>query len=118
MCNAPVLFVGRAPVANAGAYCVAKAGIEMMSDILRLEMKDWGVNVSIIEPSAFQTGNSVAQYDKPILVVCPIGLLKRVKMHVFTSYKYIWYRKPQANIRHKCYPDPRRWMLALQSTSR
>ncbi|XP_070566617.1 retinol dehydrogenase 7-like [Ptychodera flava] len=46
---------GRFPFVGASAYCISKAGVEMLSDVLRQEMKDWGVSVSIIEPGAFKT---------------------------------------------------------------
>ncbi|XP_070566583.1 retinol dehydrogenase 7-like [Ptychodera flava] len=48
-------FAGRFPFVGASAYCISKAGVEMLSDVLRQEMKDLGVSVSIIEPGAFKT---------------------------------------------------------------
>jgi len=43
-------------IEHTGAYAVSKSGIEMYSDILRLEMKKWDVRVCIIEPQAYRTG--------------------------------------------------------------
>ncbi|XP_077994912.1 retinol dehydrogenase 7-like [Glandiceps talaboti] len=53
---------GRIHLPGGGTYCVSKAGIEMLSDVLRQEMKPWGVNVSIIEPGGFLT--SIAEGTK------------------------------------------------------
>ena len=44
------------PVEGFGAYSVSKHGIEAYSDVLRLEMKKWGVKVITILPTAFKTG--------------------------------------------------------------
>ncbi|XP_063813165.1 short-chain dehydrogenase/reductase family 9C member 7-like [Pseudophryne corroboree] len=38
-----------------GGYCISKFGVEAFSDSLRREMRDFGVKVSIIEPSGFRT---------------------------------------------------------------
>ncbi|XP_065714859.2 retinol dehydrogenase 7-like [Patagioenas fasciata] len=38
-----------------GGYCVSKFGVEAFSDGLRLEMRDFGVKVSVIEPGYFRT---------------------------------------------------------------
>ena len=35
---------------------MSKSAIEKYSDCLRMEMKKWGISVSIIEPVAFRTG--------------------------------------------------------------
>ncbi|NXD30856.1 RDH16 dehydrogenase, partial [Spelaeornis formosus] len=39
-----------------GGYCISKFGVEAFSDSLRRELRPFGVQVSIIEPGAFQTG--------------------------------------------------------------
>ena len=44
------------PTSCLGAYSTSKAGIEAFSDVLRVEMKKWGVKVAIIEPAGFKTG--------------------------------------------------------------
>ncbi|XP_069735767.1 retinol dehydrogenase 16-like [Phaenicophaeus curvirostris] len=38
-----------------GGYCISKFGVEAFSDCLRLEMRNFGVKVSIIEPGYFKT---------------------------------------------------------------
>ncbi|XP_074785634.1 retinol dehydrogenase 7-like [Athene noctua] len=38
-----------------GGYCISKYGVEAFSDSLRLEMRNFGVKVSIIEPGYFKT---------------------------------------------------------------
>ncbi|XP_033733591.1 D-beta-hydroxybutyrate dehydrogenase, mitochondrial-like [Pecten maximus] len=50
---------GRFSWPGASVYSVTKYGIETLSDSLRLEMKKFGVNVSIIEPGQFSAATSV-----------------------------------------------------------
>ncbi|KAM4644001.1 retinol dehydrogenase 16-like [Amazona ochrocephala] len=38
-----------------GGYCISKFGVEAFSDSLRLDMRNFGVKVSVIEPGFFQT---------------------------------------------------------------
>ncbi|NWR55498.1 RDH16 dehydrogenase, partial [Bucorvus abyssinicus] len=38
-----------------GGYCISKFGVEAFSDCLRLEMRSFGVKVSMIEPGFFKT---------------------------------------------------------------
>ncbi|XP_075593991.1 retinol dehydrogenase 16 [Balearica regulorum gibbericeps] len=38
-----------------GGYCISKFGVEAFSDSLRLEMRSFGVKVSMIEPGYFKT---------------------------------------------------------------
>ncbi|NXK15021.1 RDH16 dehydrogenase, partial [Herpetotheres cachinnans] len=38
-----------------GGYCISKFGVEAFSDSLRLEMHNFGVKVSVIEPGYFKT---------------------------------------------------------------
>ncbi|KAM9514605.1 retinol dehydrogenase 16-like [Guaruba guarouba] len=38
-----------------GGYCISKFGVEAFSDSLRLEMRNFGVKVSMIEPGFFET---------------------------------------------------------------
>ncbi|XP_077994385.1 D-beta-hydroxybutyrate dehydrogenase, mitochondrial-like [Glandiceps talaboti] len=47
--------LGSIPVSPCSAYCISKAGVEMFSDVLRQEMLDWDVKVSVIQPAGFQT---------------------------------------------------------------
>ncbi|XP_038075268.1 estradiol 17-beta-dehydrogenase 2-like isoform X1 [Patiria miniata] len=39
-----------------GAYGISKAAAEMFSNVLRLEMKKWGIKVITIHPGGFKTG--------------------------------------------------------------
>ncbi|XP_070566595.1 retinol dehydrogenase 7-like [Ptychodera flava] len=73
---------GRLPFAGASAYCVSKAGLEILSDVLRQELVDWGVTVSIIEPSGFQT--DIAEKDK--LEVIYRNVMDGVNEEIRTSY--------------------------------
>ena len=43
---------------NLGPYCVSKYAVEAFSDVLRQEMCQWGVNVSVIEPGPYDNGIS------------------------------------------------------------
>ena len=36
-------------------YSISKYGVVAFSDVLRREMKPWGVGVSVVEPGGFQT---------------------------------------------------------------
>jgi NAD(P)-dependent dehydrogenase (short-subunit alcohol dehydrogenase family) len=38
-----------------GAYAASKAALEMMADSLRMELKKWNIDVSLIEPGLIQT---------------------------------------------------------------
>lgn len=38
-----------------GAYCASKFALEALTDALRLELRPWGIKVSIIEPGSIQT---------------------------------------------------------------
>ncbi|GCC27043.1 11-beta-hydroxysteroid dehydrogenase type 2-like isoform X1 [Chiloscyllium punctatum] len=46
---------GELPFGGMSAYGASKAALEFFSDILRQEMKPWGVNISIIQPGATKT---------------------------------------------------------------
>ncbi|XP_074663899.1 retinol dehydrogenase 7-like [Strix aluco] len=51
-----------------GGYCISKYGVEAFSDSLRLEMRNFGVKVSIIEPGYFKTMiTSKEKLEDPIL---------------------------------------------------
>ncbi|XP_052802115.1 retinol dehydrogenase 7-like [Mya arenaria] len=49
--------LGRISFEGYGAYGMAKHALMAFSDTLRQEMKKWSVNVSIIEPTGYRTGN-------------------------------------------------------------
>ncbi len=44
---------GRIPTIFGGAYNISKHGMEVESDILRLEMKKFGVTVHVVQPCSF-----------------------------------------------------------------
>ena len=45
--------------AHSAAYCIAKHGVETFSDVLREEMKQFGVSVSIIQPGHFGAATAI-----------------------------------------------------------
>ncbi|RCJ15910.1 short-chain dehydrogenase/reductase [Nostoc sp. ATCC 43529] len=50
-----------------GPYCASKFALEALTDVLRMELQPWEINVSIIEPGAVTTpiwGKSIEQVDK------------------------------------------------------
>ncbi|XP_033733587.1 D-beta-hydroxybutyrate dehydrogenase, mitochondrial-like [Pecten maximus] len=67
---------GRFSWPSGSVYSVTKYGMETLSDSLRLEMKKFGVNVSIIEPGQFSAATSV----------CGPEQLKRLKKEI----DYMW----------------------------
>lgn len=50
-------LLGRITMEGNGAYAISKHALVAFSDTLRQEMKKWGVNVSVIEPTGFSTDN-------------------------------------------------------------
>ncbi|XP_006817981.1 retinol dehydrogenase 7-like [Saccoglossus kowalevskii] len=53
---------GRVPLMGLSAYNISKAGVEIFTDVLRQEMKKWGIKVSLVEPYGFLT--SIISRDK------------------------------------------------------
>lgn len=52
-----------------GAYCASKFAIEALSDVMRLELKDTGIHVSLIEPGPIATRfveHAVSAFDRNI----------------------------------------------------
>ena len=47
---------GRAPVTMEGAYCASKAALESLADVLRVELRPWHIEVSVVEPGPTDTG--------------------------------------------------------------
>ena len=62
VCNAGgrIIFIsstgGRAPVLMEGAYCASKTAIETLADVLRVELRPWHIDVSIVAPGPTDTG--------------------------------------------------------------
>ncbi|MBK9949202.1 MAG: SDR family oxidoreductase [Nitrospira sp.] len=48
-------IAGRSTIPMMGAYSASKFALEAMTDALRLEVQQWGIQVSIIEPGAITT---------------------------------------------------------------
>lgn len=46
---------GRMAVPFTGCYAISKFGMEAFSDALRMELKPWGIHVSLVEPGAVKT---------------------------------------------------------------
>lgn len=49
--------LGRVSVEGNGAYSMSKHALVAYTNTLRLEMKKWGVDVSVVEPTGYYTGN-------------------------------------------------------------
>lgn len=47
---------GRAPVPMEGAYCASKFALEGLADVLRVELRPWHIDVSVVEPGPTDTG--------------------------------------------------------------
>ncbi|WP_122261897.1 SDR family oxidoreductase [Ornithinimicrobium cerasi] len=47
---------GRSPVPLEGAYCASKFALEAIADVLRVELRPWHVDVSVVEPGPTDTG--------------------------------------------------------------
>jgi NAD(P)-dependent dehydrogenase (short-subunit alcohol dehydrogenase family) len=61
--------LGRVTAPFMGAYCITKHGLEAFSDVLRLEMKPFKVQVSTIEPgNYFSSANSNSCKDDLVLM--------------------------------------------------
>ncbi|MGA8048058.1 MAG: SDR family NAD(P)-dependent oxidoreductase [Dermatophilaceae bacterium] len=41
---------GRAPVLMEGAYCASKSALEALADVLRVELRPWHIDVSVVGP--------------------------------------------------------------------
>jgi NAD(P)-dependent dehydrogenase (short-subunit alcohol dehydrogenase family) len=46
---------GRSPTPFLGAYNASKFALEALNDVMRMELRPWGISVSIIEPGAIAT---------------------------------------------------------------
>jgi NAD(P)-dependent dehydrogenase (short-subunit alcohol dehydrogenase family) len=51
-----VSILGRIATPLRSPYCTVKFGVEAFSDCLRLEMRRWGVDVVVVEPGDYTTG--------------------------------------------------------------
>lgn len=48
---------GRMAVPLEGAYCASKFAVEGLADVLRAEVRPWGIGVSVVEPGPTDTGS-------------------------------------------------------------
>ncbi|XP_065510497.1 retinol dehydrogenase 7-like isoform X1 [Caloenas nicobarica] len=89
-----------------GGYCVSKFGVEAFSDSLRLEMRDFGVKVSVIEPGFFRTQVINTQILENSLFSAWEGLPEEIK----ASYGEKYLKEFVAQVRKaqkSCSPDLR-----------
>ena len=56
--------------AHSAAYCITKHGVQTFSDVLRAEMKRFGVAVSIIQPGHFGAATAIIN-PQAVSVPCP-----------------------------------------------
>ncbi len=73
------LSLGKVPIENLGAYCVSKHGVEAYSNVLRLELGKWGIKVSVVQPSGYNTGMK--------LYFLLLYHLKKIEMYFGPSYR-------------------------------
>ena len=89
-------FLSRVTVPGVGAYNVTKFGMKGFNDILRLEMKPFGVKVINVMPGNFTAATNVVQ-DGPELAIITwngadesfrqdYGLEKRDRMHSWLTF--------------------------------
>ena len=66
--------VAKFPVGGVCAYSISKSAVEVFSDCMRLEMRPWGIHVSVIEHLGYKTGNQLLGklkiIDMFICVIC------------------------------------------------
>lgn len=74
---------GRSALPLAGPYCASKHALEGLSDSLRMEVRRWGIAVSIVEPGAVKTpiwDKSLGDVDE---------LRSRAKPELFELYRVL-----------------------------
>lgn len=50
-----------------GAYCASKYALESLADALRMELRPWGIPVSLVEPGPIRTdiwGEILVEHDR------------------------------------------------------
>ncbi|XP_010189717.1 PREDICTED: retinol dehydrogenase 16-like, partial [Mesitornis unicolor] len=65
-----------------GGYCISKYGVEAFSDSLRIEMRHFGVKVSVIEPGFFKTAITDVETARKSL----INIWEKVPKEIKASY--------------------------------
>ncbi|XP_065515747.1 retinol dehydrogenase 16-like [Lathamus discolor] len=69
-----------------GGYCVSKFGVEAFSDSLRLDMRNFGVKVSVIEPGYFQTSITNEENARKQFMVAWEKLPEEIKVAYGENY--------------------------------
>ena len=52
--------VGILPTPFAGSYCASKAGLHMLSDVLRMEVAPFGIDVIVVQPGGVRSTQRTA----------------------------------------------------------
>lgn len=87
-----------------GGYCVSKFGVEAFSDSLRLEMHNFGVKVSVIEPGYFQTSITSAENAEKHFLAMWEKLPEQVKADYGENYISCCLESIR-NMKHMCNPN-------------
>jgi NAD(P)-dependent dehydrogenase (short-subunit alcohol dehydrogenase family) len=77
--------VGLLPTPFAGAYCASKSAVHMLSEVMRMEVKPFGIDVVVVQPGGVKSNiassgaRGVERYDSPSSRYRPAygGILKR-----------------------------------------
>lgn len=57
-----------------GAYCASKYALESLADALRMELRPWGIPVSLVEPGPIRTdiwGEILVEHDRMVAELAP-----------------------------------------------
>jgi len=62
-------FSGLITTPGTGAYCASKYALEALGDALRMELRPWGIGVSLVEPGPIRTdiwGDILVDHDRMV----------------------------------------------------
>jgi len=62
-------FSGLITTPGTGAYCASKYALEALGDALRMELRPWGIRVSLVEPGPIRTdiwGDILVDHDRMV----------------------------------------------------
>jgi glucose 1-dehydrogenase len=90
---------GHMPQAYAGAYSVAKAGVRMLSQVLAVELGEFGIRSNVVSPAMLITPLSEAFYQDPAMraareSMAPIG---RIGTPQDIADAAVWLASPRAS---------------------